>query len=127
MLVRKRRPERPFSGAGQNASPAVIWREAPIVMHPLSEPATRILDRMEPDRVYQPDDLRVFVPDTSVERLREIMHELWIHRRVERVGYIGWRCHQSASPGRRHPASTEVQAVKPEDLFDHATFEDFFK
>jgi hypothetical protein len=96
-------------------------------MHPLSEYARFILDRMDPDRPYEPQDLQGFVPDTSVERLREIMHELWLHRQIERVGYSGWRRHRSASPHLPHPASRDVQAVKPEDLFDHATFSDFFK
>jgi hypothetical protein len=96
-------------------------------MHPLSEYARFILDRMEPDRRYEPQHLRAFVPDASVERLREIMHELWINRQVERVGYSGWRRHRSAPPHRLHPASREIQAVKPEDLFDHDPFADFFK
>jgi hypothetical protein len=96
-------------------------------MHPLSEYASLILDRMEPDRRYEPQDLRAFVPDTSLERLREIMHELWLNRQVERVGYSGWRRHRSAPLHRAHPASREIQAVRPEDLFDHATFSDFFK
>jgi hypothetical protein len=82
---------------------------------------------MEADRQYEPQDLRAFVPDTSVERLREVMHELWINRQVERVGYSGWRRHRSASPHRPHPVSREVQTVKPEDLFDYDTFADFFK
>jgi hypothetical protein len=55
------------------------------------------------------------------------MHELWINRQVERVGYAGWRRHRSASPHRPHPVSREVQTVKPEDLFDYDTFADFFK
>jgi hypothetical protein len=55
------------------------------------------------------------------------MHELWINRQVERVGYSGWRRCRSALPDRPHPVSGETQVVKPEDLFDHATFADFFK
>jgi hypothetical protein len=96
-------------------------------MHPLSEYARVILDRMEPDRRYEPEDLRAFVPDASVERLREIMQELWINRQVERAGYSGWRRHRSAPPASPHPVSRKNQLVKPEDLFDHATFADFFK
>jgi hypothetical protein len=98
-------------------------------MHPLSDDATFLLDRMEPDRRYEPRDLRVLIPDISVERLGEIMHELWINRQVERVGYSGWRRHPSAPRHlpRPHPVSREIQAVKPEDLFDHATFAEFFK
>src|SRR3954454_4313455 len=45
------------------------------VMHALSEHARFILNRMEPDRLYEAQDLRAFVLDTSVERLRDIMHE----------------------------------------------------
>jgi hypothetical protein len=96
-------------------------------MDPLSEDASSMLDRMEPDRRYEPHDLRALVPDASVERLREVMHELWIHRQIERVGYSGWRRHRSAPPHRPHSIARETQAVKPEDLFDHATFADFFK
>ena len=98
-------------------------------MHPLSDYATFILDRMEPDRRYEPRDLRVFIPDISVERLGEIMHELWINRQVERVEYSGWRRHPSAPRHlpHPHPVSREMQVVKPEDLFDHATFAEFFK
>ncbi len=93
----------------------------------MSEYARLILDRMEPDRRYEPQDLLVFVPDTSIERLREIMHELWLNRQVERVEYSGWRRHRSAGPARPASVSREVRAVKPQDLFDHATFADFFK
>jgi hypothetical protein len=96
-------------------------------MSPLSEHASVILDRMDPDRAYEPQDLRTFVPGASVERLHEIMHELWINRQVERVGHAGWRRHRSAPPHRPDKTSGEVQIVKPEELFDHATFEDFFK
>jgi hypothetical protein len=55
------------------------------------------------------------------------MHELWISRQVERIEYSGWRRHRSVPPHRPRPASREMKAVKPEDLFDHATFADFFK
>ena len=96
-------------------------------MPPLSGYASFILDRMEPDRRYEPQDLRALVPDTSNEQLREIMHELWVSRQVERSGYSGWRRHRSAPPHRPRPVSRETKAVKPEDLFDHATFADFFK
>ena len=98
-----------------------------VMHHPLSEDARFILDHMEPDRRYEPQELRAFVPDTSVERLREIMHELWINRQVERAEYSGWRRHRSAPPDPPDPPSREVQAVKPEELFDYATFGDFFK
>jgi hypothetical protein len=103
----------------------VLTRDA--VMHSLSRDASFILAQMEPDRRYAPEDLRAFVPEASVERLRELMHELWINRQVERAEHSGWRRHRSAPPDRPDPASREVQAVKPEDLFDYATFGDFFK
>ena len=96
-------------------------------MQPLSESARLLLDRMEPDRLYQRHDLRAFVPDTSMDRLRELMHELWINRQVERVGYSGWRRHRSTPPHHPPATSREVQVVKPEDLFDHDRFADFFK
>jgi hypothetical protein len=96
-------------------------------MHQLSEYASVVLDRMEWDRRYDSPELHGFVPDTTIEGLRDIMHELWIHRCVERVGYSGWRRHQSTPPHSSHPVSSETHAVHPEDLFDHATFPDFFK
>jgi hypothetical protein len=96
-------------------------------MHPCSEYASLILDRMEPDRPYEPQDLRPFVPDTSIDQLREIMHELWVNREVERAGASGWRRQRSASPHAPLPVSRETQPVKPEDLFDHDTFAEFFQ
>jgi len=91
----------------------------------LSEYASAILDRMEPDVRYQPQDLRAFVPGGSIDHLREIMHELWVARQVERVGYSGWRRVRSAPSNARENVSSK--AVKPEELFDHGTFADFFK
>jgi hypothetical protein len=96
-------------------------------MSPLSDYARFILDRMEPGRPYEPQDLRAFDPGVSIERLREIMHELWVSRQVERIGYSGWRRHRSAPPHRPRPVSRDMKLVKPEDLFDHATFAGFFK
>lgn len=96
-------------------------------MHPLSEDATLILDRMELGRRYEPQDLCALIPHVSREALREIMHELWINREVERIGYASWLRRRSAPPHVPDPVSREVQIVKPEDLFDHATFADFFK
>jgi hypothetical protein len=111
-----------------------------IAMHALSKDARFILDRMEGDRRYEVVNLRAFVPDASAERLREVMHELWINRQVERVGYSGWRRHRSA-PAHQGPLDAQpdvrgvaadsgfrqTKVVKPEDLFDHDTFEDFFR
>jgi hypothetical protein len=109
-------------------------------MHALSKDARFILDRMEGDRRYEVGDLRAFVPDASAEGLREVMHELWINRQVERVGYSGWRRHRSA-PGDQGPLDAQpdvrgvapdsgfrqTKVVKPQDLFDHDTFQDFFR
>jgi len=109
-------------------------------MHALSNVARFILNRMEPDRPYEALDLRALVPDSSAERLREAMHELWVNRQVERVGSSGWLRHRSAPPHDQPidaqpdardaaPASRlrQTHIVKPEDLFDHDAFTDFFK
>jgi hypothetical protein len=98
-------------------------------MHALSKTARFILDRMEPDRRYEALDLRAFVPDASAENLREVMHELWVNRQVERVGPLGWQRHRSApAHQRRGDAQLDARdAVKPEDLFDHDSFTDFFR
>lgn len=96
-------------------------------MHCLSEPARLIIDRMAPDRRYGPYELQAFVPGVTLGDLREIMHELWIGRQVERVGYSGWRRARSMPPHQPEPVTRETHAVKPEELFDHAAFADFFK
>ena len=93
----------------------------------LSTTAGFILDRMEPDRTYRAEDLRALVPDAGVEPFRAIMHELWVNRQVERVGELAWRRHRSAPPHIAERVSRDIQAVRPEDLFDHGTFADFFK
>ena len=108
-------------------------------MHTLSRDACFILDRIKPNRRYGVLDLRAFVPDASAERLREVMHELWINREVERIGSSGWQRHRSA-PGHQTSLDEQLDApgiapasrfrqtvVKPEDLFDHDTFRDFFR
>jgi hypothetical protein len=95
-------------------------------MHPLSADALCILARLESDLLYEPQDLRALVPDISLERLGELMHELWVNREVERVGYCGWRRHRSTSPCRPEPVR-DARHVRPEDLFDHAAFAEFFK
>jgi hypothetical protein len=97
-------------------------------MHALSTDARFILDRMEPDRRYEAWDLRTFVPDVSAEGLREVMHELWVSRQVERVGHAAWRRHRSA-PDSQKPVDAQPDSlgVKPEELFDHDSFADFFR
>ena len=104
-------------------------------MHGLSKDARFILDRMEPDRSYEAKDLRTLVPSASAEGFREIMQELWVNRQVERVGYSAWQRHRSAPahqvPAEQHDASgggfRQTKVVKPEDLFDHGSFSDFFR
>lgn len=105
-------------------------------MHALSTHARLVLDRMEPDRYYEGSDLRACVPDASAEGFREVMHELWVNRHVERVGYSGWRRQRSAPAHQRPvdgpdttPASEfrQTKVVKPEDLFDHGSFTDLFR
>jgi hypothetical protein len=106
-------------------------------MHTLSEAARCILDRMQSDRSYEIHDLRALMPGTSAETLREMMHELWVSRQVERAGHSGWRRHRSVGPhesarldsGHIAAASPyrETKVVKPEELFDHDAFGDFFR
>lgn len=108
-------------------------------MDALSRAARFILDRMEPHRCYEVSELRAFVPDVSAETLREVMHQLWINRQVERVGDTGWQRYQSAAAhprpvdgqlgGRDAPGSgvRQTKVVKPDDLFDHGSFTDFFR
>ena len=104
----------------------------------LSIRAMSVLERMEPQRSYEPKELRAFAPDLSVEELHDVMRELWVQRQVERVGYSGWRRDRSLSPatettlhsgtcrgaGARAARRT---GVKPEELFDHSAFEGIFK
>jgi hypothetical protein len=96
-------------------------------MDSLSEGASFILDRMEPDRRYEVQDLRALGGHTSNEGLREVMHELWVNRQVERVGDSGWRRHRSVPPHCRRSVSRQHEAVTLEDSFDHAALTDFFK
>ena len=105
--------------------------------------AADILEQMEPDLGYELSELREFVPGLSMEGLREVMHELWIGRQVERFRDSGWRrvrstCgsqEASRSPVNRGSVNTGAPdaapgqngTVKPEDLFDHGSFAGFFK
>ena len=109
----------------------------------MSPHAADILEQMEPDLGYELSELRAFVPELSMEGLREVMHELWIARQVERFRDSGWRRVRStcgsqkasmntanwrnANAGTRNVAPGQNRAVKPEDLFDHDTFSGFFK
>jgi hypothetical protein len=100
-------------------------------MQTLTKVARSILDRMEPDRSYEASDLRALVPDVSLETLRVLMHELWVNREVERVGDSGWQRHRSVSPhespGDAARGFGPTKVIKPEELFDHDSFADFFK
>jgi hypothetical protein len=96
-------------------------------MSALSPAASAVLACMDPDRPYGPEDLRAFVPGASPERLREIMQELWVNRQVERVGYSGWRRQRSAAAGSPAAEPRNAPHVRPEELFDHDAFADFFK
>ena len=96
-------------------------------MQRLSEHASLVLARMEPDRRYEPQDLAALVPNISMEALREVMHELWVNRQVERVDYTAWKRQRSAAPDPDPAPRGPVEIIAPEDLFDHARFSGFFK
>jgi hypothetical protein len=95
----------------------------------LSARARTILEQMEPNRSYEPRELRAFVPDLTLEHLQDVMRELWVQRQVERVGYSGWRRERSTSPAAQGGPRGRARSkpVKPEDLFDHSGFEGLFK
>ncbi len=111
-----RRPKRP---TGRHKYMSVIPS--------LSESARIVVDRMESDRCYAVQDIRALCPDAGIECIREIMHELWIQRRVERVGNLAWRRHRSAPPHAARPAASANREVRPEDLFDHSAFGELFE
>jgi hypothetical protein len=94
----------------------------------LSSRAAAILELMQPDRGYRPADMRALVPDLNPDSLHEVMHELWIAHKVERFQETGWRRvpnGRQAAPA--DPMTLRVGRVKPEDLFDHDSFSDWFK
>jgi hypothetical protein len=108
-------------------------------MHALSKEARFILDRMEPDRGYSAVNLRTLLPNASAEGFRDVMHELWVNRQVERVGSSGWQRRRStpanvavAQPDAGDAAAPtsafrQTKVVKPEDLFDYGSFGEFFR
>jgi len=108
-----------------------------IAMNALSGDARSILNRMEPKRRYEVPDLRGFAPDISAESLLALMHELWINRLVERVGQSAWQRYRSVpdhngalnkrSDAVPRSAFQQTEVVRPEDLFDHDAFRDFFR
>ena len=108
-------------------------------MHALSKDAQFILVRMEPDRSYEASTLRALVPHTSAEGFREVMHELWVNRQVERHGGSGWQ-RRASVPAHEVDAQRDAgdgveptsrfrqtKVVKPEELFDHGSFGEFFR
>lgn len=96
-------------------------------MSALSARAAAILDLMEPEQGYDAAEVRAFAPDLTPDALREVMHELWIARHVERYKGAGWRRVRMVRPRQPDVASLRVGRVKPEDLFDHDSFADVFK
>lgn len=110
-------------------------------METLSSDAAAILEVMERNRPYDASELRSLLPRVSREGLREIMHELWVKRRVERFGYSGWRRQESSCASHdgsapRSCATCRIAstcadcvalAVRPEQLFEHAAFAGMFK
>ena len=114
-------------------------------MPALSESARIVLEQMEPYRGYEASELLTFAPDLNMDALRDVMHELWIAREVERFGIRGWRRVRStrrpenllelvnspasagAADGKRDTTSLRIGAVTPEDLFDHDAFAEWFK
>jgi hypothetical protein len=110
-------------------------------MQTLSPNAAAILDRMEPNRGYEALEVSTFVPGVTMDRLGEIMHELWVNRYVERFGYSGWRLDRSRCAAQEvtnsqssvaescagFMAPPEPKSVRPEDLFDHGAFSGMFK
>jgi hypothetical protein len=114
-------------------------------MQDLSSEAAAILASMEPSRAYQAADLQARFPGTSRDGLREIMHELWVHRCVERFGYTGWRrqgsgCGSNCAPDSRSCASCPIArscasgveqtaggSTSLEQLLEQPAFEGMFK
>jgi hypothetical protein len=72
-------------------------------MQDLSPEAAAILASMESDRAYDAADLKALFSNTSMDSLREIMHELWLNRCVERFGYTGWRRQRSTCASKYAP------------------------
>ena len=102
-------------------------------MQILSERVRELLEKMAPDRAYEVADLRALLPGAGAETVREMMQELWVNRQVERVGHTAWRRYRSVGPHEKRTVdptpspSAETEVVKPEELFDHDAFADFFR
>ncbi len=94
----------------------------------LNERARAVLDAMEAGPTYNAAELMALAEDLNIEALREVMRELWIAYEVERVGDDGWR-RVLPAPGDRMPrdARSLRVGVKPEELFDHDSFAEWFK
>ena len=70
-----------------------------------------ILDVMESDRAYDTLVLHTLCPGTSMDALRDALHALWIDRRVERVGFSGWRRYESRWDGTPRDESRRAEGV----------------
>src|SRR5207253_2621652 len=94
-----------------------VLLQALLTMPTANPLAETILERMEPDRGYEAEELRAFSPEMSLEQVREVMQQLWVRRQVERFGYSGWRLCPShiAQAGTAAPGagSEQKQAVGP--------------
>jgi hypothetical protein len=114
-------------------------------MQDLSSEAAALLVSMEPNRAYEAAELQALFRDTSVDGLREILHELWVNRCVERFGYTGWRRQVSTCASKYAPdpqscvscpivrsclqgiKQTAGDVVRPEPLLDEPAFAGMFK
>jgi hypothetical protein len=114
-------------------------------MQALSSEAAAILQVMEQGRVYEASQLRTRFPALSADGLRQVMHELWVTRQVERFGDAGWRrqestCASRLAPDPRSCAGCRIArscaqyvplpqstVVRPDQLFDHSAFPGLFK
>jgi hypothetical protein len=86
-----------------------------------------------------------FAADLNLEALREVMHELWIARELERFRDCAWRRVPSTCGPRAtllsmnavrsaqtntsngDVPSLRIGTVRPEDLLDHDSFAGWFK
>ena len=127
------------------SAPTNVEHDTDSGMHDPSSEAAAILALMEANRAYGAAELQARFPDTSADGLREIMHELWINRCVERFGCTGWRrqvstCAPKFAPVARSCASGPVarscghsieqtagEVVRLEQLLDQQDLAEMFK
>lgn len=83
---------------------------------------------MEAGPTYNAAELMAVADDLNIEALREVMRELWIAYEVERVGDDRWRRVLRAAGDREAGDAAALRVgVKPEELFDHDAFAEWFK